>query len=203
MEGKEMSSDRYSFEHVYKTYNLKIQRYLTRLIGADEAEDLTQEVFVKVNRALPHFNENSKLSTWVYRIATNTAIDRTRSASFKRSKEYIPEEELIAEDQAAWSGKKVLSTDQRLIEKEMNECIRYFIHHLPENYGMVLVLSELECLKNREVAEVLGETLDNVKIRLHRARARLKKELAHHCDFYHTKDNQLACEPTEATTKFK
>lgn len=198
-----MSSDTYSFDHIYETYNLKIQRYLARLIGADEAEDLTQEVFVKVNRALPRFNEKAKLSTWIYRIATNTAVDRTRSASFKRSKEYIPEEELIAEDQAAWSGKKVLSSDQRLIEKEMNECIRHFIHHLPENYSTVLVLSELECLKNREVAEVLGETLDNVKIRLHRARARLKKELARHCDFYHTQDNQLACEPTETTPKFE
>ncbi|UCB44561.1 MAG: sigma-70 family RNA polymerase sigma factor [Spirochaetota bacterium] len=198
MPGKE-----YSFDNIFLKYKPQIHRYLSRLVGFDEAEDLTQEVFVKVNKALPNFHGRSKLSTWIYRIATNTAIDKVRSPSFKRTKVFIPEQELIAEDENVGNDKKVLSMDQQIIEKEMNECIRYFICHLPENYRTVLVLSELECLKNKELAEILDITLDTVKIRLHRARARLKKELECHCDFYHTDDNQLACEPNKSTPEFK
>jgi len=198
MPGKE-----FNFENIFLKYKPQIHRYLSRLIGFDEAEDLTQEVFVKVNKALPNFNGRSKLSTWIYRIATNTAIDKVRSSSFKQANDFIPEEELIAEDKTVGNDRKVLSMDQQLIEKEMNECIRYFIYHLPENYRTVLVLSELECMKNRELAEILDITLDTVKIRLHRARARLKKELERHCDFYQTEDSQLACEPTESMPDFK
>jgi len=108
----------------------------------------------------------------------------------------IPADELAAEGQTELSGKKVLSMDQRVIEQEMNACIREFIEHLPSPYRTVLVLSELECLKNQEIADIMRITLDTVKIRLYRARARLKKELERSCDFYRTEGSQLACEPT-------
>jgi RNA polymerase sigma-70 factor (ECF subfamily) len=191
------------FETIFKSYNPKILRYITRLIGDCETDDLTQEVFVKISTGLQNFNQKSRLSTWIYRIATNTAIDRLQSSSFKQAKNYIPEDELIAEDKEAGTDKKVLAMDQKLIEKEMNECIRNFIYHLPEKYRTVLVLSELEGLKNRELSEILEISLDTVKIRLHRARARLKKELECYCDFYRTEESQLACEPTKTTPKFK
>ena len=63
------------FNEVYKKFQPKIFHYLSRLIGPNEAEDTVQEVFEKVNRSLDGFKGESKLSTWIYRIATNTAID--------------------------------------------------------------------------------------------------------------------------------
>ncbi len=57
---------------------------MTRLVGGHEAEDLTQEVFLKVSRALDDFKGQSSISTWIYRIATNTALDRLRKPSFAR-----------------------------------------------------------------------------------------------------------------------
>ena len=184
-------------ENILGEYLPKINRYLTRLMGADEAEDLAQEVAIKITKAFGDFDQRSKLSTWIYRIATNTVVDRLRSSSYRKSMSMTTEDELVAEDQSAFRTKKVLSTDQRVIEQEMNACIRSFIDHLPAPYRTVLVLSELECVKNKEIAEILGVTLDMVKIRLHRARARLKKELERGCEFYHTDGSQLACEPTE------
>ncbi len=183
-------------ETVLGEYLPKIRRYLTRLVGAAEAEDLAQETVLKVARAFEDFDHRSKLSTWIYRIATNTAVDRLRSSSYRNAKTMTSEDELAAEDQSVFSTRKVLSTDQQLIEKEMNACIRDFVDHLPEQYRTVMVLSEFECLKNHEIAAILGITLDMVKIRLHRARARLKKELEGGCDFYRTDGSQLACEPT-------
>ena len=177
-------------------YRPKISRYLTRLVGADEAEDLAQEVALKIARAFKSFDQRSSLSTWIYRIATNTAVDRLRSSSYRKSMSMTLEDELAAEDQSVFSKKKVLSMDQRVIEQEMNTCIRNFIDHMPAQYRTVLVLSELECLKNQEIADILRITLGTVKIRLYRARARLKKELERSCDFYRADGSQLACEPT-------
>jgi RNA polymerase sigma-70 factor (ECF subfamily) len=71
----------------------------------------------------------------------------------------------------------------------MNDCIQNFIWELPENYRPVLVLIELEGLKNKEVAEILGISLDTVKISIHRARKKLKKELMESCDSYWVDEN--------------
>ena len=64
------------FNEVYEEFHPKILHYLSRLTNPHEAEDIAQEVFEKVNRSLRNFKGESKLSTWLYRIATNTAIDR-------------------------------------------------------------------------------------------------------------------------------
>ncbi|MFC1614924.1 sigma-70 family RNA polymerase sigma factor, partial [Gemmatimonadota bacterium] len=66
-----MSADGLEFQKIYKDFQPKIQRYLIRFVGESEAEDLTQEVFIKVNKALKGFKGESQLSTWIYSIATN------------------------------------------------------------------------------------------------------------------------------------
>ena len=84
--------------------------------------------------------------------------------------------------------------DQLVIRKEMRECINEYIDRLPPDYRTVIVLSELEGLANQEIAEILNISLDSVKIRLHRARAKLKAVLNQACDFYYTDQNTLACD---------
>jgi RNA polymerase sigma-70 factor (ECF subfamily) len=177
------------FQSIYTDFQPKILRYMKRMVGEREAEDLTQEIFVKVNRALAGFRGESSLSTWLYRIATNAALDRRRSSSFQWSALYsladdVGEtgDETEAGGREARAGEGTSSAEQQLIRREMNECIRDFVERLPDNYRTALVLSELEGLKNGEIAEILGVSLDTVKIRLHRARAKLKRELMAHCD---------------------
>jgi RNA polymerase sigma-70 factor, ECF subfamily len=69
------------------------------------------------------------------------------------------------------------------------------IDRLPPDYRAVVALSELQELSNQEIADVLGVSLDAVKIRLHRVRARLRKKFERSCDFYRDGRNELACEP--------
>ena len=175
------------FQIIYDTFQPKILRYLTHLAGEQEAEDLTQETFVKVHQGLENFRGESQLSTWIYRIATNTALDRLRSPSFQRAAQASLSENLeetqIADKVIGAEEKKPL-IEKQLIREEMNECIRGYIEKLPENYRTVLVLSEWEGLRNNEIAEILGVTLNTVKIRLHRAKTKLKEELETHCEFY-------------------
>src|SRR3990170_532927 len=71
------------FQEIYDDHYPRIVRYLRRLVGNLDAEDVAQESFVKMHQALKKFRGESKLSTWIYRIATNTAMDRLRSSASK------------------------------------------------------------------------------------------------------------------------
>jgi RNA polymerase sigma-70 factor (ECF subfamily) len=186
------------FQDVYDEFHAKILHYLVRMVGSDEAEDLTQEVFMKINRGLKEFRRESKLCAWVYRIATNAALDRLQSRSFRESGQRISLSSSDEEGEAGLQDSSVqgesLSAEREAIRQEMNECIREFVDKLPENYRTVIILSELKDLKNQDIADVLRVSLDTVKIRLHRARARLKEEFEAGCEFYRNEDNELACD---------
>ena len=177
-----LNSSGLNFEQVYADYQPKIYRYLSRLTDDREAEDLTQEVFVKVNRALETFRGESKLSTWLYRIATNAALDKMRSSSFRQNAREITFDDSCdtqVEDIRNWEESS--SLEQILLEKERFHCFSNFVRELPMNYRIVIMLSEVEELTCKEIAEVLGLNQDVVKIRLHRGRVRLFEELKSHC----------------------
>ena len=183
------------FLRIYSDYYQKIIQYLSRIVGPTEAEDLAQEVFDRISRSLGGFKGKSKLSTWIYRIATNTAIDRLRSASYKQSLESSPLQDTSNfDEQANGTYLSRPATDDIIVRKEMNECVNEFIDSLPINYRTILVLSDLIGLSYQEIAEILDISLDNVKIRLHRARAKLKNELKEGCDFYYNEEGTLACD---------
>ena len=199
-----MGNDKISFRKVHEDFRDRILRYLTRMVGENDAEDLTQEVFAKVSQALKAFRGESQLSTWVYQIATNVALDKLRRPSPRRENGQGLPVEAIAESEAdkdTWTGEEKASTEQRLIRQEMNGCIREIIATLPENYRTVIVLSEMEGLRDGEIADILGLSLQAAKVRLHRARARLKKELSTACVFYRDDRNELACDRKNALIK--
>ncbi len=120
----------------------------------------------------------------VYRIATNTALDRLRDPAFKH---IAPDARPVGSDPSEFDGNVVdlaadaPSLDQQLFRQERYSCYRDFIQNLPVNYRMVVALSELEELAAKEIAEILGLSLDVVKVRLHRGRARLLSMLKDHC----------------------
>jgi RNA polymerase sigma-70 factor (ECF subfamily) len=203
-----MSSDELEFEQIYASYREKIHRYLLRMVGEYEGEDLTQEVFVKVSQALEAFRGESELSTWIYRIATNAAIDRLRSSSFQRTVKDFSADPTHAEDKAeiadrnAWTGEKTPLVEKQVYRKEMNDCVSTFINNLPEAYRTVLVLSEFEDLSNKAIAEILGVGLESVKIRLYRARERLKAELATNCGSEWVEGNEFVPELKRSDLQF-
>ena len=183
------------FDTVYSTFHPRILRYLARLIGPGEAEDLAQEVFLKISRSLGEFRSESQLSTWIYRIATNAAIDRARSAQYRAALRTSSVEgscDSAAADVVIESGE--VSIEHQVIRGEMSECVRGLLNQLPEGYRTVLILGDMEGLKDREIAEVLEVTVEAAKIRLHRARARLRKSLDAQCSFYRDPRNTLLCD---------
>jgi RNA polymerase sigma-70 factor (ECF subfamily) len=189
-----------NFDAIHAEFRPRILRYLTGLVGPDEAEDLSQVVFIKVHGGLKGFRGEASLGTWIYRIATNAAIDRLRTGTFGKAAQVTSISDALIDGSygtapANLAGNKAEpSAEASFIRSEMNECIKAFVDALPERYRLVVVLSELEGLKNREIAEILDVSVDTVKIRLHRARRELRKRFEAGCDFYRTEANELACD---------
>ena len=192
-----MPQDTQDFRTIYASYHPRIFRYLTRLVGQSEAEDLTQEVFLRVNRGLPDFKGDAMLSTWIYRIATNVATDRIRSRSSKESEsgKPIPLDERLNEEGVDIQGDKKPSLEKQAMREEMSACVQDYISSLPERYRIPVVRREIGGLTNREIAEALGVTMETVKIRLHRGRAKLKEKLEAGCDFERDEEDILVCDP--------
>lgn len=162
-------------------------RYLRRYCGDEHlAEDLTQETLLRVARALPGFDGRSALNTWAISIATRVALDHFRGVARR-----IPQVDLEAYGDVAADDPTL---EQRLTIDEMNCCIREVINTLPEDYRAALVLRDMEGLGVNEVAEVIGCSLANAKIRIHRARKRLQDALNNQCSFYNDQENILRCE---------
>lgn len=191
-----MKNTQLQFDDIYREFQEPIVRYLARMVTPEEAEDLAQEVFSRVARSLNGFEGRSKVSTWIYRIATNSALDRLRSPR-SRSIE-IPLMENV--DSNAGSAGETRATSKKgplsnIITSEMNSCIHQQMEKLPEKYRTVMILSSLDELKNREIADILDISLEAVKMRLHRGRAMLKEILENECSFYHHPDSgALLCD---------
>ena len=183
------------FSDIYGEFYPKITHYLTRLVGDHEAEDVAQIVFEKVNNKLSAFKGDSKISTWIFKIATNAALDRLKSPSYKRTptgpQAPVP---LQTVENIEMAFNKPTSPDQKVIRAEMSDCVREFVDKLPSDYRTIIILNELEGFTNKEIAEILQISLDAAKIRLHRARTHLKKSLESGCDFYLDEGSELACD---------
>jgi RNA polymerase sigma-70 factor (ECF subfamily) len=149
------------------------------LRSEDDAHDAVQEAFLSAWRALPRFEGGSRLSTWLHRIAVNSALMRLRS---RRRRREDPIEELLpsfAEDGhhagpvPAWSRHEPCAAERR----EVHEIVRGCIDRLPESHRVVLILRDVEGLDTAEAADALGVTPEALKMRLHRARQALRSLL--------------------------
>ncbi len=184
-----------SFEAVHREFRAKVLRYLAGFVDADEAADLAQVTMMKVSEHLPEFRGDSSLSTWIYRIATNVALDRLRQRSPDRvaiGGEADDDEELFDENVPAQL--QAPSAESAAMREEMSACVREFVDRLPASYRSILVLSDIEGLTNAEIAEITGLSLDTVKIRLHRGRLKLRSELRAGCSLGRDERNEVACD---------
>ncbi len=184
-----------SLGSAYAEYLAPIRRYVARLVGEVEAEDVAQETFVKALHAKGGIRDARALRPWLYRVATNLALDRLRSPARSRADATPFDEARLAEDESPLARCPKPSAETRAARSEMSACVRAIVDRLPESQRLPLLLSECEGLRDGEIAEILGATIGSVKIRLHRARARLRKDLDSSCRIYTDSASEVACEP--------
>ena len=183
---------------LFTEHRERVRRALVRLVGEAEADDLTQEVFVRVTRALPEFRGEASVATWILRIARGVGLDHLRSrrhGEVKRTVSLTPVEPEADSDAASVpEPREEAEAPRLLVRTEMSACVREYVERLAPEHRAVIGLKDLEGLSNPEIAARLGVSVDNAKIRLHRARQALRRELEHGCEFYQSETGTLACD---------
>ncbi len=183
------------YDAVYRQFYKKVAGYLRGIVGAAEAEDLAQEVFIKVGTKLGSLKDPSKLSSWIFKIALNTARDRLRQpaiqkpAGVRASHQPGGGTEEDALSQVADTRSR--TAEESLVRSEMIQCFFDFVGKLPKNYYEVYMLSEFEGLPDRAISRRLSLPLETVKMRLHRARTKLYDELRANCRCYYNERGEI------------
>jgi RNA polymerase sigma-70 factor (ECF subfamily) len=173
------------FEDVEEELSGPLRRYLERLVGdRATADDLLQDTLLKIARGLPDFEGRSSVKTWAFTIATRVATDYFRRPQSRAQMVEFSETDLVADAE----------TDEQLVVDEMSSCVREVIDSLPGDYRTALVLHDLEGETATTVAEITGCSLATAKIRIHRARRRLKEALDEECRFYRDAENVFRCD---------
>jgi RNA polymerase sigma-70 factor (ECF subfamily) len=169
---------------VFERYAPRVYHLARRMLGnADDAEDVTQDVFVQVLRKLPAFRGEASFPTWLYRVTVNAALNyrRKRGRHPVHSLDDGPLEDFHEDGRHRtpikhWTSRPV----QHALDQETHELIEQAIAGLPEAYRDVVVLADVEERPTAEVAGLLGLSETAVKGRLHRARLLMRKALAPH-----------------------
>ncbi len=176
------------FFEIYDRYYKKVRNFILASVRDEwTADDLTQETFIRVQGSLDTLKDPAKLASWIFRIAHNICLDHFRNMKRTSSNECELSE-------AADLFKEAI-VQKSLEQSEMSSCVQGVVRLLPEPQRSVLTLFDIAELSHREIAETLDTTVENVKVRLHRARKKLKELLEERCTFEVDERNVLTCEP--------
>jgi len=179
------AGDRNAFEALMRRHNRLLFRTARSLLRDDaEAEDAVQEAYLHAYRAIAHFRNDAKLSTWLTRIVINESTARLRKAN--RRAEIIPLERDTpmenVDDETTIEGRRVEQPDHAALRGQMRRLLEANIDALPENYRVVFVLRAVEEMSVEETARCLELPSGTVRIRFFRARAMLREALARQAD---------------------
>ncbi len=178
-------------DDIWKEFRDKLFRFILKRIGdISISEDILQDVFLKIYKGINTFKTGSNLDGWVYRITRNSITDYYRSRKISSE---LPEV----------SSKPEKSRTQLAKEETQNRIVR-LIEHLAEPYRTALLLSDIQQLSQKEVADKMGVTLSCAKSRIRRGRIKLKQYLftCCHIELDH-QGNMLDCEPNLKTVNSK
>jgi len=147
-----------AFERLYRAHVARVHSLARRMAGVDRADDLTQDIFVRVWQKLSTFRGDSAFSTWLHRLAVNVIIERYRSQAVERQR-FITDDETVTHHAPAVP---VSHTDRLSLEAALQ--------HLPDGARRIFVLHDVEGYKHEEIAGMLGIAVGTSKAQLHRAR---------------------------------
>jgi RNA polymerase sigma-70 factor (ECF subfamily) len=177
------TGDSDAFQELVSRYENKVYRLAIKLTRNETlAEEVLQEVFLRIYEKLDTFRGESALSSWIYRIAANACFAKLNLE--KRHQHADLEETMPQAEQALHELQEPSpdAPDRSLLSSEALDVISRAIERLPEDFRLVLVLRDVEGLANEEVARILDLSVPAVKSRLHRARLLLRKRLARYFD---------------------
>ena len=171
-----------TLEHIWHEFAVKLGQFIrARVSDPATAEDILQDVFVKIQKQLGQLRDLAKLEGWIYLIARNAIIDHYRTR-----KETVEVPETLPAEPDANDGEI----------QELKASFRRMIYSLPDPYREAVILTELDGLTQQELATRLGISLSGAKSRVQRGRAQLKQMLDECCTFeFDRRGKVIGCEP--------
>jgi RNA polymerase sigma-70 factor (ECF subfamily) len=183
-----------NFWEIYDEHFPRVRSFIQSVVRDEwTADDLSQETFTRVQASLTSVRDPSKISSWIFRIAYNLCLDHFRSMNASA--------DAGRRDPRAGEPPPQLTVQEAMEQCQMGECVQAQIDLLPESLRTVIVLFDIMELSHQEIAEILGISVENAKVRLHRARKRLRAILEEKCTFEVDERNVLVCEPNDTTTR--
>ncbi len=176
-----LDGDVAGYEKLVTRYQNKIMGYVARMTNGDreEAEDITQEAFIKAYRNLDSFRGQASFSTWLYKIATNLCIDRARTRKRRPQQAYSLDEPFDKEEDSG--GREIadlrFEPSKGVERDELRTLVRQTVSEMPEKQRQVLIMCDLQGMAYENIAEVLSIPLGTVKSRIFHARADLARRL--------------------------
>jgi RNA polymerase sigma-70 factor (ECF subfamily) len=175
-----VARDERAFTTLVRSYERRVFSLLLRMIGnRAEAEDLAQEVFVQVFKAIGSFRGEAKLSTWIYRIAINLCKNRSKYLRARHSGQEVEldtlKEHVPLGDAKGANVAQVERPDEMVSGKQVERIVQNAILQLEPSFRECLVLRDVEDLSYEEIGAITGLPEGTVKSRIHRARAQLKE----------------------------
>ncbi|MBN1962782.1 MAG: sigma-70 family RNA polymerase sigma factor [Deltaproteobacteria bacterium] len=171
----------HSFEELVRRYHSRVFRLAYGMIkNKHDTQEAVQDTFLNIFRSLAKFRQNSTPGSWIFRIATNSALMRLRTKKRKplTSIENIPDKTLTSSNKSLWAVPYwTQQPDEKLLSLELAHHLQDAITRLPEKYRLVLLLRDVEGLDNEQVAQVLNLSIPTIKSRLHRSRLFVRDEL--------------------------
>jgi RNA polymerase sigma-70 factor (ECF subfamily) len=173
------------------SFRPQVRRHILAMVrDSAEAEELTQDTYARAFERSDQLREPQAALAWLYRIATTVSLDRLRQRR----------PATVAFDEAGVEGVDDLERTPSLLESaleqsEMSACVQSYLATLPDDYRVAILLHDVHGLTNQQIADHLGCSLATAKIRVHRARARLRETLAAACSFEIDERGVLVCNP--------
>ncbi|QDX80411.1 RNA polymerase sigma factor RpoE [Denitratisoma sp. DHT3] len=172
------AGDKQAFGLLVAKYQRKLLRLVSRLVrDPGEAEDVTQEAFIKAYRALPNFRGDSAFYTWLYRIGVNTAKNWLASQG-QRAKATAAVDSDEAETYEGADLLRDVNTPERvLMSKQIAETVNRAMERLPDDLRTAISLREIDGMAYEEIAQVMNCPIGTIRSRIFRAREVIAKEL--------------------------
>lgn len=174
---KVVTQDREAIRQLVDRFQRNVIKTAYHLLGnMEDAEDLSQEIFIEIIRALPSFRHQSSLATWIYRITVNRAINQLKRNKRKEWFMQFSLRTLRPEDEPALHT-GFNTTEAEIERNEMNKILYHALSGLPKNQNIAFVLSKFEEKSYAEIAEIMQISLSAVESLIHRAKLNLQQTI--------------------------
>ena len=171
---------------IHDRYYERVRKFILASVrNGSVAEDLAQETFVRAGEKINALRDPAKISSWIFSIAYHLVQDHFQAE--KKSPREDIHEGLVNVDETP--------LQKKMEQNEMSECVQDKLHLLPDSQRTVIILADVMEFTVQEIADILGITVENAKVRLHRGRKKFKEILENECTFEIDERSVLVCEP--------